>query len=195
MKHDQITTERKARDAAAGMPDPTAAEIRAERITLRPLRPSDAGPIAAQAGDLRVARGTKSIPHPYPPGTAEALIAAAHAPDRRRDLWVIDGTARGWGAVVGLVALTRLDRAQSEVSYWVAPDFWNTGIASEALRALIAANPQGAQTYFAEAFQDNPGSARVLSNCGFDYLGDAEAYSLARGAAAPTWTYTLRVGR
>ncbi len=179
MKHDQIAR---------------SDEIRAERILLRMLRPSDAGTIAAQAGDLRVARGTKSIPHPYPPGAAEALIKRAHAPDRVRDVWAIDGMAQGWGPVVGLVALTRLDRAQSEVSYWVAPDFWNTGIASEALRALIAANPQGAQTYFAEAFQDNPGSARVLTNCGFDFLGDAEAFSLARGAAAPTWTYTLRIG-
>lgn len=178
MKHDQITTD---------------VEIRAERITLRPLRASDAGPLADQAGDLRVARGTKSIPHPYPPDAATALIAAAQAPDRLRDVWVIDGSASGLGKVMGLVALTRLDRAQSEVSYWVAPAFWNTGIASEALRAIIMANPQGAQTYFAEAFQDNPGSARVLTNCGFDYLGDAEAHSLARGTTAPTWTYTLRV--
>lgn len=179
VKHDQILIEN--------------TDIRAERIILRPLRPSDAAVIAAQAADIRVARGTKSIPHPYPPGAAERLIAAAHAPDRLRDVWAIDGAAQGWGAVVGLVALTRLDRAQSEVSYWVAPEFWNTGIASEALRALIAANPQDSQALFAEVFQDNPGSARVLTNCGFDYLGDAEAHSLARGETAPTWTYSLRL--
>ncbi|MCC7320460.1 MAG: GNAT family N-acetyltransferase [Rubellimicrobium sp.] len=180
MKIDQITTQ---------------AEIRGERIVLRPLRPADAGAIARQAGDLRVAQGTKSIPHPYPPASADALIASAAAPDRTRDVWAIDGSAQGWGDVVGLVTLTRLDRGQSEVSYWVAPDHWNTGIASEALRALIAANPHGAATYFAEAFQDNPGSARVLTNCGFDYLGDAEAHSVARGTTAPTWTYALKVGR
>jgi len=178
VKHDQITMD---------------TEIRADRITLRPLHPSDAAAITAHAADIRVARGTKSIPHPYPPGTAERLIAAARAPDRLRDVWAIDGAAQGWGDVVGLVALTRLDRAQSEVSYWVAPEFWNTGIASEALRALIAANPQDSQTLFAEAFQDSPGSARVLTNCGFDYLGDAEAYSIARGGTAPTWTYSLRL--
>ena len=176
------------------------AAIAAERVALRPLRPSDAGLIALHAGDLRVARGTKSIPHPYPPGAAEALIEAAlTGPSVRRDapsrdLWVIDGGAQGWGEVVGLMTLTRLDRRQSEVSYWVAPAFWNTGIASEALRALIQANPHGAAQIFAEVFQDNPGSSRVLSNCGFEYLGDAEAYSVARGAAAPTWTYSLKTG-
>ncbi len=170
------------------------AAIPAERICLRPLRLSDAGLIAHHAGDLRVARGTKSIPHPYPPGAAEQLVARALAADRGRDIWAIDGSAQGWGEVVGLVTLTRLDRRQSEISYWVAPAFWNTGIASEAVRALIAANPHGAAQIFAEVFQDNPGSARVLTNCGFDYLGDAEAYSVARAATAATWTYALRTG-
>ena len=71
----------------------------------------------------------------------------------------------------------------------MAPAFWNTGIASEAVKALVAANPQGNCTIFAEVFQDNPGSARVLTNTGFQYLGDAETFSVARGALVPTWTY------
>ena len=34
-------------------------------------------------------------------------------------------------------------------------------------------------TIFAAVFQDNPASARVLTNCGFEYVGDAEAFSVA----------------
>jgi RimJ/RimL family protein N-acetyltransferase len=168
--------------------------IESERFVLRPLRRSDAGLIALYAGDLRVARGTCSIPHPLPPGAAEAMVARATAPDRAEDIWAIDGSHSGLGEVLGLVHLTRMDRQQSEIRYWVAPVFWNTGIASEAVRALITANPHGAAQIFAEVFQDNPGSARVLTNCGFDYLGDAEAYSVARGATVPTWTYSLKTG-
>ena len=55
--------------------------IAAERFDLRPLRDADAGLIALNAGDARVARATASIPHPYPPGAAEALIARARAAD------------------------------------------------------------------------------------------------------------------
>jgi RimJ/RimL family protein N-acetyltransferase len=87
-----------------------------------------------------------------------------------------------------------MDRGQSEVAFWVAPAFWNIGIASEALAALIAANPQGCKTLFAEAFQDNPGSARVLTNNGFAYIGDAESFSVARNARVPTWTYIRKLG-
>lgn len=170
------------------------ATITTARLALRPLRRSDAGLIALYAGDLRVARGTRSIPHPYPPGAAEALVDRANNLARTEDTWAMDGIAHALPEVMGLLSLTRLDRKQSEIGYWVAPAFWNTGLASEAVRALIAANPHGAATIFAEVFQDNPGSARVLTNCGFDYLGDAEAFSVARGATVPTWTYTLKSG-
>jgi RimJ/RimL family protein N-acetyltransferase len=182
-------------DRSASGPQPALQPtIGAERILLRPLRPSDAGLIAHWAQDPRVARATKSIPHPYPPGAADLLIAHATEPGRRRDVWAMDGTPSGLSEVIGLVTLTRLDRGQSEISFWVAPAFWNTGLATEAVRALIAANPHGAGQIYAEVFQDNPASARLLTNCGFAYLGDAEAYSVARGATVPTWTYALATG-
>ena len=79
------------------------------------------------------------------------------------------------------------------IGYWVAPAFWNTGLASEAVKTLIAANPLLSDTIFAAVFQDNPASARVLTNCGFQYLGDAESFSVARDAAVPTWTYSLKL--
>lgn len=165
-----------------------------ERITLRPLRRSDAGLIALYTADRRLAEGTRAIPHPLPPGATEAFVARALADGRAEDVWVIDGVAHGLAEVLGIVSLTRIDRDQSEVGYWVAPAFWNTGFASEAVAALVVANPHKARTLFAEVFQDNPGSARVLTNCGFDYLGDAEAFSVARNATVPTWTYLRKMG-
>ena len=61
------------------------------------------------------------------------------------------------------------------------------------MKAAVAANPQNCRTLFAAVFQDNPVSARVLTNAGFDYLGDAEAFSVARGATVATWTYVLNM--
>lgn len=166
----------------------------AERFIMRPLRKSDAGLLQLYSGDERVARATKSIPHPLPPGAIDAYIARAQADKREDDIWVLDGTVSGLSEVIGLIWLTRMDRDQSEVTFWVAPAFWNTGLASEALNVLIAANPHEAKTMFAEVFQDNPASARVLTNVGFGYLGDAEAFSVARNANVPTWTYVKKLG-
>ena len=166
--------------------------VMSDRFVLRPPLISDTGLIAMYLSDEKVARGLRNIPHPLPPGTVEGLVARAHHPDRTENIWVMDGTATGHAEVLGLITLNRMDRDQSEVYYWVAPAFWNVGFATEAVRTLLEANPHHADRYFAEAFQDNPGSARVLTNCGFDYLGDAEAFSVARNAVVPTWTYTLK---
>lgn len=176
-----------------------AGEIAAGRFVLRPARTSDAGLIGHYAGDARVAMGTHSIPHPLPPGAAGAFVARAMAGKPEEEIWIMDGSATGLAEVLGVINLKRMEPevlqgGQSEISYWVAPAYWKTGIASQAVAALIAANPQACRTLFAEVFQDNAASARVLTNCGFAYLGDAETFSVARGARVPTWTYVKKLG-
>lgn len=168
--------------------------IETERFVLRPLRPSDAGMIAHYTADRRVAEGTRAIPHPLPPGASEGFVARALSPKRTEDVWAIDGSANKLAELLGVVSLTRMDGDQSELGFWIGAGFWNTGFATEAVEALVKANPHKARTLFAEAFQDNPGSARVLTNCGFVYLGDAESWSVARNARVPTWTYLRKMG-
>ena len=166
--------------------------LEANRFILRPMRKSDSGLLSIHLGDKRVAHATRSVPHPLPPGVVDGYIANAMADKREDDVWLMDGSANGHAEVIGQIWLTRMDRDQSEVTFWVAPQFWNTGLASEALNTLIAANPHRSKTMFAEVFQDNPASARVVTNAGFDYLGDAEAFVVSRNGAVPTWTYVKR---
>ncbi|WP_189370845.1 GNAT family N-acetyltransferase [Tateyamaria omphalii] len=167
--------------------------IETERFVLRPLRRSDKGLIEMYTSDLRVARNTQSIPHPIPPGMTEAFVSRAMGDEREEDVWAMDGLKSGGAEIMGLISLTRMDRNQSEVGYWVAPHFWNTGLASDAVQALVDANPMDNATMFASVFQDNPASARVLTHCGFEYLGDAEGFSVARDATVPTWTYSRKL--
>ncbi len=178
---------------ARAVSGPALPGIAAEHLLLRPVRMSDAGLFALYAGDRRVAENTRTIPHPLPPGAAEAFVARMMAGTGSESAWVMDGSASGLAEVLGVISLKAMDRGQSEIGYWVAPAFWNAGFASEAVRALVAANPLGSRTIFAEVFQDNPGSARVLTNCGFAYIGDAESFSVARNARVQTWTYLKKL--
>ncbi|MEM1130578.1 MAG: GNAT family N-acetyltransferase [Pseudomonadota bacterium] len=168
--------------------------IQCARFVLRAPRRSDEGLLSLYAGDVRVAQNTCSIPHPLPPGAIAAYIDRARAPDRAADVWVIDGSANNLGEVLGVISLTRMEENRAQIAYWVAPAFWNTGIASEAVRALLQANPLNSETMFAEVFQSNSISARVLTNAGFAYTGDAEAFSVAQGRTVPTWTYLKKMG-
>ncbi len=172
--------------------EPTQRVIQAAGVTLRPVSPADAGQIQLHASDKRVAQNTSTIPHPLPDGATEAFINRCLAPDRQEDVWVIDPSGSG-SEVVGAVGLNRIDRNQSEIGYWITPALWNTGLASSAVEALVRANPQGCRTIFGSVFQDNPASARVLTNCGFDYIGEAESFSVARGVTVPTWTYIKKL--
>ena len=167
--------------------------IESERFDLRPLRRSDMGMIELYGSDARIARMTTSIPHPLPPGMAEAFVARSMADDRDEDVWAMDGSRSNAAELMGLITLKRMDRDQSEVGYWVAPPYWNTGLASDAVQALIDANPLRNATIFASVFHDNPASARVLTHCGFQYLGDAESFSVSRDTTVPTWTYLRKL--
>ena len=169
------------------------ASIAAERIVLRPIAISDVPAIERFSGDLRISQMTTSIPFPMPKGAAADFIRDRTSATRPEDVWVIDGTPSGQASVVGLVSLKFLDRAQSEIGYWVGPSFWNHGYAREAVAAVLAANPHGNSSVVACVFQDNPASARVLEATGFVALGEAEAFSIARAAHVPTWTYLKRL--
>ena len=175
-------------------PDMTLGQpvITAERFDLRPLRASDAGLIALYTGDKRVAQMTDSTPHPLPPGAVEAYIASVQGPGRTQSAWAMDASRLGGAEVQGVVRLKHVDYDASEIGFWVAPHVWNSGLASEALRALLHANPRGSRVTYATVFQDNAASARVLTNCGFQYLGNAEGFCVARDATLPTWTYSLK---
>lgn len=156
------------------------AVLGSRRLLLRPLRASDAGPLSLYAGDLRVAQMTTSIPHPYPPGSAEAFIERQARPGATEQVWVIDGQPMGAGELIGTIGFKI---ARREIGYWVGPPFWNTGLASEALAVLLPVFAEaGLPDVQATVFADNPASAHVLQKHGFVETGPVELFSVARDA-------------
>jgi RimJ/RimL family protein N-acetyltransferase len=167
--------------------------IPAARFSLRPIRVSDVGLIEMFASDKRVAEMTDHIPHPYPPGAAEGFIERVLAADTQEQVWAIDGGSEGLGELLGVMSLKHIVEDQSEIGYWIAPQMWNTGLASEALAALVGANPMGDTSMVASIFQDNPASARVVTHAGFQLIGESEVFSVARNGMVNTWDYVLRL--
>jgi RimJ/RimL family protein N-acetyltransferase len=153
--------------------------LETERLTLRPLRKSDAGLCSLYSSDWRVASMTTSIPHPNPPGAVEAFIASTHRLDHHEAVWAIDAT-KGFGTeFVGIMGL----RGSGGLGYWIAPFFWNLGIASEAGAAVVDyAFKSGAERVHASHFEDNPASGRVMVKLGMAPNGVIlKEMSVARG--------------
>lgn len=170
-------------------------ELTTPRLRLRPLRRRDAALIGLHASDRRVAWMTTTIPHPYPPGQAEAFVERSLSPAATEIVWAIDAGADDENGLIGVVRLTRRPEGEAEINYWVAPAFWGTGYASEAVEAVVRwARATGWTALTAEVLQDNVASVKVLTRAGFEYEGEGEVHALARGAMAPTFRYRHRLG-
>ena len=61
----------------------------------------------------------------------------------------------------------------AELGYWIAKPYWNHGLCTEALQAMIdyCFNIKHFQTLWADFFVDNPASGRVMEKCGFQDTG------------------------
>ena len=173
--------------------------IATERLRLRGLRPSDAALLTLYASDARVATTTTDIPHPFPPGYAEAYVERVTRPGARDIAWAIDtgaaDEAEAGNGLIGRIALRLLDDGAAELGYWIAPAFWGAGYATEAVKAVVAyADARGIPALVAQVLQDNERGARALTRAGFAYLGTGETYSVGRAAMVPTFQYRREAG-
>ena len=82
------------------------------------------------------------------------------------------------GAAAGTIGSFRIDD-QLEVTYWVDRARWGQGIASAALRMLLAETAE--RPVYARAASDNVGSLRVLEKAGFRRVGVDRGFARGRG--------------
>ncbi len=162
--------------------------LETERLRLRPLQKSDAGLITLYVSDERVAMNLAVVPHPYPPGAAEAYIESKQDPEDTEIVWVIELS----GELIGVISINPQENGRGNIGYWLAPQFWGAGYTPEALQAVVEyARVNGFAGLDAGVHQGNEGSAKVLMKQGFEYHGDSESHSLPRGGMVPSWEYSL----
>jgi [ribosomal protein S5]-alanine N-acetyltransferase len=87
--------------------------------------------------------------------------------------WKIVVKSSGEHAGVISVYNYKQEHNKAEVGFWLLPSYWNKGIASEALRAVIGYWQTAKKLNRLEAFveEGNNASARVLEKAGFMYEG------------------------
>ncbi|MFJ9541788.1 GNAT family N-acetyltransferase [Streptomyces sp. NPDC101225] len=93
-----------------------------------------------------------------------------------------DGDVVGSASVYG-------EPGEREVTYWVDRAHWGRGVATAALRELLAEVPE--RPLYARAAADNAASRRVLEKCGFKVTAQASGFANARGAEIDEVVLTL----
>jgi RimJ/RimL family protein N-acetyltransferase len=82
------------------------------------------------------------------------------------------------GAVAGTIASFRIEN-DLEVTYWIDRTHWGKGVATAALRLLLAETDE--RPVYARAASDNAGSLRVLEKVGFRRVGVNRDFAPGRG--------------
>lgn len=78
---------------------------------------------------------------------------------------------------------------EREVTYWIAREHWNKGIATAALSQFLPRIPT--RPLHARAAKDNIASRRVLEKCGFAITGEDHGFANARQAETEEFIFTL----
>jgi len=163
------------------------------RLRLRGLGIEDVDSLYAVFSDAETMRWWSGPPHATPRVTAEMLggILAQFANGAGVE-WAI--TRREDGVAIGKIGHWRWQRAhsRSEVGFIVRRDLWGQGLASEALRAVLAwgFGEMGLHSVEAQLDAENAASARTLERVGFRQEGRLrEAYWDGKG-----WRDTLMYG-
>ena len=151
-----------------------------KRLVLRPGWAEDAPALAAAIGHEGVVRNLARAPWPYLLEDAEGFLALPRAAEQPRFVVCERFDAH---RLIGGVELMPGGEAW-ELGYWLTPDAWGRGYATEAARAVldIARHALGLHRVAARHYCDNPASGRVLAKLGFRETGRARTYSLARGS-------------
>jgi len=141
-----------------------------KRLILREWRETDAQSLYKYASDPKVGPRAGWPPHKSVEESLEVI----------RNVFSVEGT---WAIelkrskkVIGCVGYLpsrcsnlNINEDQCEVGYWVGRPYWNKGICTEALRAVIdyCFNVKGFTVLWGDYFLDNPASGKVMLNCGF----------------------------
>ncbi|MGY0487310.1 GNAT family N-acetyltransferase [Streptomyces sp. WG-D5] len=141
------------------------------RLSLRPVLPGDLPAFFRQHNDPEAMRMAAFVS----PKSADRELFEEHW-HRIREQYVVrtvlvDGEVAGSAAVYG-------EPGELEVTYWIDRAHWGRGVATAALRALLAEVTE--RPLHARAAADNQGSIRVLEKCGFVVTGHDRGFAHAR---------------
>jgi RimJ/RimL family protein N-acetyltransferase len=165
---------------------------RTKRLTLRPGWPEDAAALSRAIGHEAVVMMLAQVPWPYARGDAEAFLARPRRTDEV--FMLILSHEADYPRIVGGIGLQPEAGGGHELGYWLTPDAWGRGYATEAGRAMvgIARHALGLRRLVSGHFTDNPASGRVLRKLGFRPTGHTEARPCAaRGARVPCALFEL----
>ena len=163
-------------------------------FTLRPWQMTDASVIAPYADDPLVAQNLRDVfPNPYTVADAEEFIRSCMEREGQGQMCraiVADGKAVG---SISLVLGSDVYRRSAELGYWLGRPYWGRGVITGAVKAICR---EGFAAWdiariYAEPYDRNLGSRRVLEKAGFTLEGTLRSSVWKQGQLLDSRIYSL----
>lgn len=161
---------------------------------IRKWKLSDAADLAFALSNKKVQDNLRDgLPYPYTDKDAEAYIESMLKADKT-DTFAFAITVDD--KVIGSIGAFRqgnIHRYTAELGYYIAEDYWNKGITTEAVKQIcdFVFNNSDIIHIFAEPFAHNAASCRVLEKAGFEYEGTLKCNAVKNGKTADMKMYAL----
>jgi [ribosomal protein S5]-alanine N-acetyltransferase len=140
--------------------------------TIRPWRLHDAESLAKHANSRKVWLALRDLfPHPYRIQDAHEFLQRTISEQPTTKFCIeVEGVAAGG---IGIRLGQDVHRHTAGLGYWLGEEFWGRGIMTEAVAAFtdFCLENFPLRRIYAEAFANNPASARVLEKAGFAFEG------------------------
>lgn len=148
--------------------------IETDRLILRPLRMSDARDMFAYSKDPEVSRHVLWDPHKTI-WDSRRFLMFARKQYRRGFPGSFAMELKEGGRMIGTIGFMWVnpDFKSAEVGYSMSRDWWNKGLMTEALQAVLRFGFEELKLNRIEAQHEteNPASGRVMAHCGMQFEG------------------------
>lgn len=142
------------------------------KVILRKWKGGDVDALTRIANNKKIADNLRDIfPYPYKKKDAKNWIENLKKQENPSSYCIeVDGEVAG---SIGLFQKDDVYRKNMEIGYFVGEEYWGKGIATEAIRLAleIAEKKFDVVRIYAEVFEHNKASMRVLEKNGFSFEG------------------------
>jgi 8-oxo-dGTP diphosphatase len=163
-----------------------------DRLTLRPLRESDAEALRALANNKNVAARLARLPYPYTLADAYKFISFSQQGIKNGEHLLLAIERRADKKFMGVIGCES-EQGYCELGYWLGEEFWEQGYGKEAVRDFIRFLFSVFQTeeIVGTVKETNRASRRIFEGLGFRETGTKESPSGVCDQLQPAVTYAL----
>ena len=165
-------------------------ELKDGKVRLRPLRYADREILANLANNKKIWNNVRDMfPHPYTLAEADKFLDMVKLQEPLIT-FAIEYEFQFCG-VIGMVLQKDVYRKSAEIGYWIGEPFWGKGITTKALSLATqyAFETLELERLFANIFEGNEASKKVLEKCGFQLEGIGRKAVFKNNRFLDEWRY------